>query len=169
MAKAVCNWVRGVLPAYLDGELKLSTTAAVRRHLAQCESCRARLRLLEDAWEALDEADAPPIPSDFTSRMMARIVEEKELERFRSRLRPHRLRRQVFAAVAGLAAGLLLWFGVRTWVGWPAEPVSPVEREVSQCLEFLEDADLLDEVALVETMERLRAAGTSDAQRADRG
>ena len=168
MGKAVCNWVRGVLPAYQDGELKPSTAAAVRRHLAHCESCRAQLRLLDGAWELLDQADAPPVRSGFTSRMMERIVEEKELERLEARLRPHRLRRQVVAAVVGLAAGLLVWFGVSTWVGGPAEPASPVEREVSGCLTFLEDVDLLDEVALVETMERLRAEPTPPEE-ADRG
>ncbi len=94
MGKAVCNWVRGVLPAYQDGELKPSTVAAVRRHVAHCESCRAHLRLLEGAWELLDEAGAPPVRGGFTSRMMSRIVEERELERLQIRLRPHRLTRK---------------------------------------------------------------------------
>jgi len=168
MGKAVCNWVRGVLPAYQDGELKPSTAAAVRRHVAHCESCRAQLTLLEGAWELLDEAGAPPVRGGFTSRMMSRIVEERELERLQARLRPHRLRRQVLSAVVGLAAGLLVWFALSAWVGWPAEPASPVEREVSRSLTFLEDVDLLDEVALLETMERLRAE-LAPGREADRG
>ena len=60
--------------------------------------------------------------------MMARIVEEKELERLEARLRPHRLRRQALAAVTGLAAGLLVWFVGTLWVSLPAEPASPDAR-----------------------------------------
>ncbi|HET6442141.1 MAG TPA: zf-HC2 domain-containing protein [Phycisphaerae bacterium] len=158
MTAGVCNWVKGVLPAYLDGELKPSTAAAVRRHLAHCESCAARAELLEGAWNLLDEAGAPPAATGFTSRMMARIVEEKELERLEARLRPHRLRRQILAAVTGLAAGLLVWFAGTRWVSLPPEPASPIEREISRHLTFLEDAELLDEVGLVEAMERLASA-----------
>ncbi len=76
--------------------------------------------------------------------------------------------REVASAVVGLAAGLLVWFGLSAWVGWPAEPASPVEREVSRSLTFLEDVDLLDEVALLETMERLHAE-PAPGQEADRG
>ena len=161
MTAGVCNWVKGVLPAYLDGELKPSTAAAVRRHLAHCESCAARAKLLEGAWDLLDEVGAPPAAAGFTSRMMTRIVEEKELERLEARLRPHRLRRQILAAVTGLAAGLLVWFVGTQWVSLPAEPASPIEREISRHLTFLEDAELLDEVGLVETMEWLASAPSS--------
>lgn len=158
MTVGVCNWVKGVLPAYLDGELKPSTAAAVRRHLAHCESCAARAELLDRAWDLLDETGAPPAATGFTPRMMARIIEEKELERLEARLRPHRLRRQALAAVTGLAAGLLVWFVGARWVSLPSEPASPIEREISRHLAFLEDAELLDEVVLVEAMERLTSA-----------
>ena len=38
---APCQWIRSVLVAYLDGQLKPSTAEAVRRHLEQCAACRA--------------------------------------------------------------------------------------------------------------------------------
>ena len=150
-----CQWVRSVLAAYFDGELKPSTAKAVRRHLEGCESCRAHARLLKESWSLLDEAPPAPARPGFTERMIARIVEEKDLSVFASRLRPHRLRRQVVASVAGLAAGLVFGFAVYTWTGLPPEPTSPVEREVSRNVLFLEDADLLDEIAVIEAMDRL--------------
>jgi hypothetical protein len=60
--------------------------------------------------------------------------------------------------VTGLAAGLLVWFVAMQWVSLPAEPASPIEREISRHLTFLEDTELLDEVGLVEAMERLASA-----------
>ena len=163
MSSPACHWVRSVLTAYLDGELKPSTAKAVRRHLEQCESCRARLQLQEEAWRTLDAAEPPPIRSGFTARMMARIVEDKELERLEARLRPHRLRRQVMAAMSGLAAGLIVGFSLYAWTGRMEEPNSPVEREVSRNVAFLQDADLLDEIAVIQAMDELAGKNTSES------
>jgi anti-sigma factor RsiW len=147
-----------VLAAYLDGELKASTADAVRRHLARCESCRRRARELEEAWELLDEVKAVPVRPGFTERMMARIVEEKELQALEARLRPNRILRQVAATVLGLAAGLVLGLAIYGWTGHLREPSSPVEREVSRHMTFLEDAELLDEIAVIEAIDRLTGA-----------
>jgi anti-sigma factor RsiW len=159
MSSPVCHWVRSVLAAYLDGELKASTADAVRRHLARCESCRRRARELEEAWELLDEVKAVPVRPGFTERMMARIVEEKELQALEARLRPNRILRQVAATVLGLAAGLVLGLAIYGWTGHLREPSSPVEREVSRHMTFLEDAELLDEIAVIEAIDRLTGAG----------
>jgi len=150
-----CQWVRSVLVAYLDGELKPSTAEAVRRHLARCESCRAQMRLLEESWRLLDEMPTGRVPAGFTQRMMARVVEEKELSAFAARLRPHEARRRVFASVLGVAAGLVLGFAVYAWTGMFETPASPVECEVSRHVSFLEDVDLLDEVAVIQAIDRL--------------
>ena len=158
MSSPVCHWVRSVLAAYLDGELKASTADAVRRHLARCESCRRRARELEEAWELLDEVKAVPVRPGFTERMMARIVEEKELQALEARLRPNRILRQVAATVLGLAAGLVLGLAIYGWTGHLREPSSPVEREVSRHMTFLEDAELLDEIAVIEAIDRLTGA-----------
>ena len=150
-----CQWIRGVLAAYLDGELKPSTAEAVRRHLERCESCRAHARLLKESWRLLNEVAPAPVGSGFTERMMGHIVEEKELAALEARLGPHRRRRQVVASVLGLAAGLMLGFAVHSWTGLLKEPNSPIEYEVSHNVSFLEDADLLDEIAVIEAMDRL--------------
>jgi anti-sigma factor RsiW len=155
MGAAVCNWVRSVLPAYLDGELKPPSARAVRRHLEYCESCRAHLRLIEGAWDLLDEAPRLPVRGGFTSRMMARVVEEKELARLEARLARRGRWREVLAGAVGLAAGLIAGLGLYAWNSLPAVPRGQIEREVSQHLVFLDDADLLDEVAVIQAIERL--------------
>ncbi len=168
MGKSVCTWIRSVLSAYIDGELKPSSTRAVRHHLKHCESCRAHYTLLRSAWELLDDMPSAPVRSGFTSRMMARVVEEKELEKLAAPRREHRVLRHVLASVTGVAAGLVLGFSMYTWTGsnWtglPVDPASPVEQEVSRHLPFLEDAGLMDEVAVIEAMERL-AADEADSE-----
>jgi anti-sigma factor RsiW len=158
-----CQWVRSVLAAYFDGQLKPSTAEAVRRHLAHCESCRAHARLLKETWRLLDEAPPAPVRSGFTARMMARIVQEKELQAMEARLRPHRLRRQVVSSVLGLAAGLVLGFALYGWTGMVQQPRSPVECEVSRNVSFLEDVDLLDEIAVIEAMDDLVADASGES------
>ncbi len=157
-----CQWVRSVLTAYLDGELRPSTAKAVRRHLEQCEACRAHARLLEESWRLLDEVPSRPVPAGFTERMMARLVEEKQLNTFAARLRPRERRRKALASALGMAAGLVFGMAVYGWTGLLQKPASPVECEVSRHVSFLEDADLIDEIAVIEAMDDLRNE-TNDA------
>jgi anti-sigma factor RsiW len=158
MGSPVCHWVRSVLTAWLDGELKPSTAESVRRHLEHCEACRAERDLLEEAGRLIEihgEADVPPVRSGFTARMMGRIVEEKDLEALEARLRPHRRRRKVLASLSGLAAGLVVGLASYAWTCLDTEPNSPVERDVSRNVSFLKDVELLDDVAVIEAMDRL--------------
>ena len=159
MSSPVCHWVRSVLTAYLDGELKPSTADAVRRHLGRCPECARHAAELQQAWKLLDTVAAPPrVRPGFTERMMVRIAEEKELEAFEARLRRGRRARRFAAQLTGMAAGLVLGVVLYTWTGLPMEPSSPVEQEVSRSVAFLEDADLLDEMAVVETLEQMSGA-----------
>jgi len=156
---APCIWVRSVLVAYLDGELKPSTAEAVRRHLDTCEACRTHARQLRETWRLLDDVPSAPVRDGFTERMMARIVEEKELSAFVASLQPRLRRRRIAASVLGMAAGLVLGFVVYGWTGLSARPVSPVECQVSQHVSFLEDVDLLDEIAVIQEIDRLSEDG----------
>ena len=159
MSSPACHWVRSVLTAYLDGELKPSTVDAVRRHLERCPECARHVAELEQAWKLLETTVvAPRIRPGFTERMMVRIAEEKELEAFEARLRRGRRARRFAAQLTGMAAGLVLGVVLYTWTGLPMEPGSPVEQEVSRSVAFLEDADLLDEMAVVETLEQMTGA-----------
>ncbi len=155
MGKTVCTWVRSVLAAYLDGELGSASAEAVRRHLEHCESCRAHKRLLEGTWELLDEGRTPPVRSGFTRRMMGRLAEDRELERLQARAVRRRRLRRVVSGLAGLAAGLVVGFAGYAWSGHWRQPKGLVEREVSHHVSFLEDAELLDDVAVIEALDRL--------------
>ena len=159
MGAITCKWVRRMLVAYRDGELMPPSERAVRRHLERCESCRAQLRLLEGAWDLLDESPTPSVGGGFTSRMIARVVEEQELDGLRARLARRGRWREALAGAAGLAAGLIVGLGFYVWNGLPRVPTSQVEREVSRHLTFLDDADLMDEVAAVQAIERLLQQG----------
>jgi anti-sigma factor RsiW len=160
MSEAKCQWVVEALPAYLDGELDRADADVVRRHLRHCESCRARASLLDDTWETLEEAQAAPrarVAPDFTERMMARLDAEKQRQAAETRLRPRRLLRQIGTAAAGLAAGIALGLAIYGWNAVTPEPapVTPVEQEISRNVTFLQDSDLVDEMALIQTMDQV--------------
>jgi anti-sigma factor RsiW len=157
MGKTVCGWVRSVLVAYMDGELKAPSARAVRRHLEKCESCRAQFRLLNATWSALAASDAPATRGGFASRMMARIAEGKEIARLEARLRSRRRVAGALAALAGLAAGLVVGLCLYLWTGRLSEPNSLVEREIAEHVTFLEDAPLIDNVVVIKAIERLAA------------
>jgi hypothetical protein len=91
--------------------------------------------------------------------MIARVVEEQELDGLRARLARRGRWREALAGAAGLAAGLIVGLGFYVWNGLPRVPTSQVEREVSRHLTFLDDADLMDEVAAVQAIERLLQQG----------
>lgn len=161
MSDARCPWVVKVLPAYLDGELDRPDADVVRRHLQHCESCQARARLLDDTWETLEEAEAAPktrVAPDFTERMMARLETEKQRQAAEVRERPRRLLRQGGAVAAGLAAGLVLGLALYGWTTVASEvPSTPVEQEISGNVTFIEDSGLVDEMVLIQMMDRMAA------------
>lgn len=162
MDSPVCRWVRSVLPAYLDGELKASTATAVRRHLQRCPACAARARLLADSWSLLDECEVPRVRSGFTGRMMDRIAWKKASGGLGSGVTPRTRFRRMVTAVTGIAAGLVVGFGLYASSGLHSEPSSPVEREVSRSITFLQDVELLDEIAVVEAIDQLLAEKNVD-------
>ena len=92
---------------------------------------------------------------------MARIVEEKEVQAMEAPLRPHRLLRKALASSVGLAAGLVLGLALYGWTGFVQEPNSPVEAEVCHSVSFLEDVDLMDEMAVIEAMDDLMTGPTA--------
>ena len=50
-----CGVVRDLLPSYADGIAGEETAAAVERHMAECEECRAALHRMKEPEDA-----APP-------------------------------------------------------------------------------------------------------------
>ena len=56
------------LSSYLDDQLTLETRAAVDRHLALCEECRADVDALRRLARAVRDEEPPPVPLDLSGR-----------------------------------------------------------------------------------------------------
>ena len=81
-----CGVVRDLLPSYADGIAGEETAAAVERHMAECEECRAALHRMKEPEDA-----APP--------------EEKEID-YLKKVRSRRRRRvTTVLPAAALQAG----------------------------------------------------------------
>ena len=62
-----------------------------------------------------------------------------------------------------MAAGLLLGLALYGWTTVAAAPpVTPVEQEISRNVTFIEDSAYVDEVSLIEEMDRLAAQQQSE-------
>ena len=57
------------LSSYLDDQLSLETRAAVDRHLALCEECRADVDALRRLARAVRDEEPPPVPLDLSGRI----------------------------------------------------------------------------------------------------
>jgi hypothetical protein len=108
-----CDAVRQQLPDYVLGTLSETETAAIRRHLRGCASCR------EDATE-LDQgvalfagaAHVAEPPTDLKERVLA-VLEEEWAEP----AIPTRRRRGFHVAAQAMAAALIVLAGVGAWAG----------------------------------------------------
>jgi len=85
-----CEQVREQLLDLANPAAELPGSAG--EHLRECSTCKAELEKLRQTWLVLDEWQAPGPSPYFTSRLQARLREEKNA--------PH-------------ATGVLAWLGVR--------------------------------------------------------
>lgn len=60
---------REALSDYLDDQLGVEARAAIDRHLAECEDCRAELEALRRLARAVAEEEIPPVPLDLQARI----------------------------------------------------------------------------------------------------
>ncbi|MCR5708648.1 MAG: zf-HC2 domain-containing protein [Ruminococcus sp.] len=56
-----CEIIRDLLPVYCDGLASEETRAEVDRHVAECDDCRERLRLIREAVPDVPEPDIQPM------------------------------------------------------------------------------------------------------------
>jgi anti-sigma factor RsiW len=112
------------LSAYLDGELSAEEAAEVERHLAECATCRARLRALERIAKTLRRA-RPAAPA-------ANPVIRPAFAAAPAAARRRSLWRW---AVAGAAAAALV-LGVRAGVSRPSEPAPKPAMQVRAAVDF---------------------------------
>jgi anti-sigma factor RsiW len=110
-----CAVVAAGLDAYVDGELEPAERAAVERHLATCEACRAEVALLSMVEQSLQSLARPEPSEAMRERLLARVaadlaprrVEILCVERHGQQVaRRHEVRRYPGAPIrASLAAG----------------------------------------------------------------
>lgn len=56
-----CEIIRDLLPVYCDGLASEETRAEVEAHIAECDDCRERLRLMKEAVPEVGKADIEPM------------------------------------------------------------------------------------------------------------
>jgi len=136
---------------YCSGALEPAATADLARHLDSCEDCRRMVAAQREVWETLDRWTAPPVSSDFNTRLYARIASENELPRWQQWIR--RVTRPVVpyalwkpAALAAACAVLVVGFVVHTPT--PAETGAQIESQHSdsQHVDIEQVANALDEL-----------------------
>ena len=108
-----CDAVRQQLPDYVLGTLSETETAAIRRHLRGCASCRTDAAELDQGVAlfagAAHVAEPPP---DLKERVLA-VLEEEWTEP----ATPTQRRRGFHVAARGIAAALIVLAGVGAWAG----------------------------------------------------
>lgn len=109
-----CEEIRQFIPDLVLGTLSETESAAVRRHLRGCSSCRADAVELDEGVSLFAQAahDAEP-PPELRDRVMSVLGEEWA----ESPARPHRARRRITFAWQAVAALVIVLAGLATWGG----------------------------------------------------
>jgi anti-sigma factor RsiW len=117
------------LQDWLDGDLSASEAAALQAHMTDCDLCRARAQELQELDRSLKSA-APRLELDaaFDARLFAQIDAIDESKRAEARRRVEQelqrdlqalargWRRALLFIVPGVVAGIVLAFGLSSWL-----------------------------------------------------
>lgn len=77
-----CQEARERIPSYLDGELSETAAAPLRRHLMDCQPCRASAQSDKNLKRWFVEPKAIAVPRDFSARVARRAFAGDTGERF---------------------------------------------------------------------------------------
>jgi anti-sigma factor RsiW len=131
---------------YCSGALQPAATAEVTKHMESCGECMRAVAAQREVWETMDRWIAPPVSTEFNTRLYARIARENESSRWRQWIRrvtqpvvPYALWKP--AALAAACAVLVVGFMVHT--PQPAETGAQTE---SQHVDIEQVANALDEL-----------------------
>jgi hypothetical protein len=109
-----CEESRQLLPDHVLGTLSETESAAVRRHLRACSSCRAEAAELDEGVALFaGAAHAAEPPPELKDRVMA-VLEEEWSE---PAARPQKARRRFAVGWQAVAAILLVLAGLAAWGG----------------------------------------------------
>jgi len=122
-----CLDVQLELQAYVDRDLSPERTALLKRHLADCGGCRAKLLRLQAVVTAIETWPVVIEPPDITARVMAQVRSRPAMPAFR-------LRWSDFAI--SLAGAGLVFIAVLAWRYLP--PPTPDYLRHSQMALWLE-------------------------------
>lgn len=120
-----CSSAQPELSAYVDGELGRDQAEEVRRHLAECDACRATHAAFTAIDGALRELPVQVASPDFERRFRARIEQPRALDAAGglARLRAWwTLPRMIPLGLVGAAAALALAL-------WPPSPTPTIQDE----------------------------------------
>lgn len=147
---AETNELTDELVAYLDGELDDERTRQIDESLARDERARGQLRLLERAWDALDELPRAEVDEQFTCTTVEMIALEatEDLER-EQEAAPRKRRRWWLAAAACLALSTGLGYAISR--GWDPNGNDQLARDLP-LLEHLDEYRQIDDLAFLEQL-----------------
>ena len=70
---ALCEWTRGKLSAYLDGDLHRGARDQIDSHLRLCRACRVHYITLRNVVALLGDRRSMPLPVGFSQRLRERV------------------------------------------------------------------------------------------------
>jgi anti-sigma factor RsiW len=77
-----CQDARALIQGYLDGELQEAQAAPLRKHLLDCQPCRASAQSEKNLRRWFVQPKAVPVPRDFAARVARRAFAGDRGERF---------------------------------------------------------------------------------------
>lgn len=144
-----CTDARPLVMSYLDGELSEAQAAPLRKHLLECQPCRASAQDQKNVKRWFQAADPVAIPKDFAARVARRafqgdrgestVAPEARRELTPARSNDARTLRFVYALTA-IAAGLVFCVAVAVrGLELPGgadmqagEPCPPLEKTIDE-------------------------------------
>lgn len=127
------------LTAYVDGELDEVLRRKLDGHLPGCVECARTIELLSGAVATLRAAPPRDVPAELRKGVLAQVEPRALWRRPRTTL--------ALGAIAAMAAGVAVALFIRAPA--PTEPsaelvADPIQWELAQNLEALDDLELLD-------------------------
>lgn len=137
-----CRRFESLLETHVDGELPPEQTLEVEAHLDACERCTEQARLLHALKGSMRRSVQRDmdVSADFLSRVQTAIAEEELRQRVEYRPRPWYGGWRSSLPALGMAAGVLVWFGLRGVGSAPPSAGAPIEPEVTSASLGMEGA-----------------------------